>query len=82
MVNLSQPKMNRCAWPKTELDIAYHDSEWGVPVHDDRLLVEMLILEGAQAVLTRAIFERNRNSSSISIIPTRGVSSTNSGLWQ
>ena len=39
--------MKRCAWPKTELDIAYHDSEWGVPVHDDRLLFGMLILEAA-----------------------------------
>jgi len=32
--------MTRCAWPKTELDIAYHDREWGVPVHDDRVLFE------------------------------------------
>src|SRR6266704_5200246 len=44
--------MNRCAWPKTELDIAYHDDEWGVPVHDDRVLFEFLILEGAQAGLS------------------------------
>lgn len=44
--------MNRCTWPKSELDIAYHDTEWGVPVHDDRLLFEMLILEGAQAGLS------------------------------
>lgn len=42
----------RCAWAKTELSIAYHDSEWGVPVHDDRLLFEFLILEGAQAGLS------------------------------
>jgi DNA-3-methyladenine glycosylase I len=44
--------MKRCAWPTKELDIAYHDTEWGVPVHDDRLLFEMLILEGAQAGLS------------------------------
>ncbi len=42
----------RCPWPKSELDISYHDSEWGVPVHDDRLLFEFLILEGAQAGLS------------------------------
>jgi DNA-3-methyladenine glycosylase I len=42
----------RCSWPKSPLDIAYHDQEWGVPVHDDRLLFEFLILEGAQAGLS------------------------------
>jgi DNA-3-methyladenine glycosylase I len=44
--------MNRCAWAKVEPDIAYHDSEWGVPVRDDRLLFEFLVLEGAQAGLS------------------------------
>ena len=44
--------VNRCAWPKGELYIHYHDAEWGVPVHDDRKLFEMLILEGAQAGLS------------------------------
>jgi DNA-3-methyladenine glycosylase I len=44
--------MKRCAWPTTELNIAYHDNEWGVPVHDDRKLFEFLILEGAQAGLS------------------------------
>ncbi|HEY5973651.1 MAG TPA: DNA-3-methyladenine glycosylase I [Geobacteraceae bacterium] len=44
--------MNRCAWARQEPDIAYHDNEWGVPVHDDRLLFEFLILEGAQAGLS------------------------------
>ena len=44
--------MIRCSWPKSELDIAYHDTEWGVPQHDDRALFEMLILEGAQAGLS------------------------------
>ena len=42
----------RCAWATTPLGIAYHDAEWGVPVHDDRLLFEMLNLEGAQAGLS------------------------------
>lgn len=42
----------RCTWPKTQLDIDYHDNEWGVPVHDDRQLFEFLILEGAQAGLS------------------------------
>ena len=44
----------RCAWPgfKNELYLKYHDEEWGVPVHDDQKLFEMLILEGAQAGLS------------------------------
>ena len=42
----------RCSWPSSELDIVYHDREWGVPVHDDRVLFEFLILEGAQAGLS------------------------------
>jgi DNA-3-methyladenine glycosylase I len=45
-------RVKRCSWPSSELDIAYHDSEWGVPVHDDRVLFEFLILEGAQAGLS------------------------------
>jgi len=45
--------MRRCAWADTkELFVPYHDEEWGVPVHDDRLLFEMLNLEGAQAGLS------------------------------
>jgi DNA-3-methyladenine glycosylase I len=42
----------RCTWATTPLGIAYHDKEWGVPVHDDRLLFEFLTLEGAQAGLS------------------------------
>lgn len=42
----------RCGWAKGELDVVYHDTEWGVPVHDDRQLFEFLILEGAQAGLS------------------------------
>src|SRR5207248_10936850 len=44
--------MERCSWAKNELNIAYHDTEWGVPLHDDRGLFEFLILEGAQAGLS------------------------------
>jgi DNA-3-methyladenine glycosylase I len=42
----------RCPWATTEAAIAYHDDEWGVPVHDDRVLFEFLVLEGAQAGLS------------------------------
>lgn len=45
--------MERCSWANvSELDQKYHDEEWGVPVHDDQQLFEMLILEGAQAGLS------------------------------
>jgi DNA-3-methyladenine glycosylase I len=42
----------RCTWASAEPNLSYHDTEWGVPVHDDRLLFEFLILEGAQAGLS------------------------------
>jgi DNA-3-methyladenine glycosylase I len=42
----------RCHWAKSPLMLEYHDREWGVPVHDDRVLFEFLILEGAQAGLS------------------------------
>jgi DNA-3-methyladenine glycosylase I len=42
----------RCSWARDELSIAYHDQEWGVPIHDDRTFFEFLILEGAQAGLS------------------------------
>lgn len=46
-------KLERCPWAtKNLLDAQYHDEEWGVPLHDDRLLFEFLILEGAQAGLS------------------------------
>jgi len=44
--------VNRCSWATTPLSIAYHDNEWGVPVHDDRTFFEFLTLEGAQAGLS------------------------------
>jgi DNA-3-methyladenine glycosylase I len=52
----------RCSWPKSDLDIAYHDKEWGTPVHDDRVLFEFLILEGAQAGLSWSTILRKRVS--------------------
>ena len=52
----------RCAWAQTPLSIAYHDSEWGSPVHDDRVLFEFLILEGAQAGLSwETILKKREN---------------------
>ncbi len=42
----------RCAWAAREPSITYHDTEWGVPLHDDRALFELLSLEGAQAGLS------------------------------
>ena len=55
--------MNRCPWPGTDpLSIAYHDEEWGVPVHDDRHLFEMLVLEGAQAGLSWITILRKREA--------------------
>ena len=50
----------RCAWPKSEVDIAYHDAEWGVPVHVDHTLFEFLTLEGAQAGLSWSTILKKR----------------------
>jgi DNA-3-methyladenine glycosylase I len=50
----------RCAWPKSDLDRAYHDREWGVPLHDDRRLFEFLVLEGAQAGLSWSTILKRR----------------------
>jgi DNA-3-methyladenine glycosylase I len=52
----------RCDWAKTDLSIAYHDTEWGVPVHNDRTLFEFLILEGAQAGLSWETILRKREN--------------------
>ena len=57
---MSEP--NRCPWPKGDLYVRYHDQEWGVPVHDDRKLLEMLVLEGAQAGLSwETILKKREN---------------------
>ena len=52
----------RCAWAKSDLMIAYHDHEWGVPVHEDQRLFEFLILEGAQAGLSWETILRKREA--------------------
>ncbi len=54
--------MPRCPWATTEPNITYHDQEWGVPVHDDRLLFEFLILEGAQAGLSWSTILKKRDN--------------------
>lgn len=45
-------ELERCAWARTELEQRYHDTEWGVPLHDDRALFEFIVLEGVQAGLS------------------------------
>ena len=52
MKTTSEKKVIRCAWATNDLAILYHDREWGVPQHDDRVLFEFLALEGAQAGLS------------------------------
>jgi DNA-3-methyladenine glycosylase I len=52
----------RCSWASNELAILYHDREWGVPQHDDRVLFEFLILEGAQAGLSWDTILRKRGN--------------------
>ena len=49
---MHERKIIRCDWARNELAILYHDREWGVPCHDDRVLFEFLVLEGAQAGLS------------------------------
>jgi DNA-3-methyladenine glycosylase I len=52
--------IQRCSWPKSNLSVEYHDREWGVPVHDDHLLFEALVLGGAQAGLNWEIVLKKR----------------------
>lgn len=54
--------IKRCFWATTPLSIAYHDEEWGVPIHDDTRLFEFLILEGAQAGLSWETILRKRDN--------------------
>jgi DNA-3-methyladenine glycosylase I len=58
----SSAKLTRCPWAQGELDVAYHDTEWGVPVHEDRRLFEFLILEGAQAGLSWSTILKKREN--------------------
>ena len=54
--------MKRCGWATSGLSVAYHDREWGVPVHDDRVLFEFITLEGAQAGLSWETILRKREA--------------------
>jgi DNA-3-methyladenine glycosylase I len=59
---MSNKSPSRCPWPVDDLYVAYHDEEWGVPVHDERTLFEFLILEGAQAGLSwHTILKKREN---------------------
>jgi DNA-3-methyladenine glycosylase I len=57
----TRKEVSRCGWAVTPLGIAYHDAEWGVPVHDDRVFFEFLTLEGAQAGLSWETILRKRD---------------------
>ena len=57
-----QDEKLRCGWAKNDLAIHYHDTEWGVPLHDDQKLFEFLILEGAQAGLSWDTILRKREN--------------------
>ncbi len=63
MAFMTKSKLHyRCPWAKDEIYAQYHDLEWGVPVHDDRLLFEFLILEGAQAGLSWETILKKRDN--------------------
>jgi len=53
---------NRCPWAKSHIMIAYHDAEWGVPLHEDRRLFEFIVLDGVQAGLSWEIVLRKREN--------------------
>ena len=55
-------ELRRCPWAKGDNYIQYHDTEWGVPVHDDRLLFEFLVLEGAQPGLSWSTILNKRDN--------------------
>jgi len=59
---MTPTEKTRCPWAKGDQYIAYHDTEWGVPIHDDRLLFEFLILEGAQAGLSWETILKKRDN--------------------
>lgn len=59
---MSEATTRRCSWATTPDSIRYHDEEWGRPVHDDRRLFELLVLEGAQAGLSWETILRKREN--------------------
>src|SRR5947207_15419452 len=62
MKTLLKKNVIRCSWASNDLAILYHDHEWGVPQHDDRVLFEFLVLEGAQAGLSWDTILRKREN--------------------
>ena len=62
MKSPSEQRIIRCGWATNDLAILYHDREWGVPQHDDRVLFEFLVLEGAQAGLSWDTILRKREN--------------------
>ena len=60
MPRMAMREVRRCEWARSEGSIPYHDREWGVPLHDDRALFELLVLEGAQAGLSWETILRKR----------------------
>src|SRR5262245_314761 len=63
MTTTPKTNLTRCGWAGTkDFYIAYHDDEWGVPVHDDRTFFEFLILEGAQAGLSWETILKKRDA--------------------
>ncbi|RPI84809.1 MAG: DNA-3-methyladenine glycosylase I, partial [Nitrosopumilales archaeon] len=50
----------RCEWARDQIEIDYHDKEWGIPLHNDRKLFEFLVLEGMQAGLSWRIILNKR----------------------
>jgi DNA-3-methyladenine glycosylase I len=59
---MAKIELIRCAWASNERSIPYHDKEWGVPMHDDIVLFEFLVLEGAQAGLSWDTILRKRDN--------------------
>lgn len=59
---MNKKTLTRCQWAKNDLAILYHDREWGIPQHDDRVLFEFLVLEGAQAGLSWDTILRKREN--------------------
>ena len=59
---IKRENLVRCNWARSDLLIAYHDREWGVPQHNDRVLFEFLVLEGAQAGLSWETILRKREN--------------------
>lgn len=57
---MTEPARMRCEWARSDLDVHYHDEEWGVPLRDDHGLFELLVLEGAQAGLAWSTILRKR----------------------